>query len=80
MKDIAYEIARNCNYDGYQRELTSMIYNVFDKKTGSRVSVNEQLSEELHKPVIKKIKRRKVYARFKDNIWGADLSKMESLY
>ena len=57
-----------------------MVYNVFDKKTGWRVSVNEQLSEELNKPVIKKIKRRKVYARFKDNIWGADLSKMESLY
>ena len=57
-----------------------MVYNVFDKKTGWRVSVNEQLSEELNKPVIKKIKRRKVYARFKDNIWGADLSEMESLY
>ena len=57
-----------------------MVYNVFDKKTGWRVSVNEQLSEELKKPVIKKIKRRKVYARFKDNIWGADLSEMESLY
>ena len=57
-----------------------MVYNVFDKKTGWRVSVNEQLSEELNKPVIKKIKRRKVYARFKENIWGADLSKMKSLY
>ena len=43
------------------------------------MSVSEQLSEELHKPVIKKFKRRKVYARFKDNIWAADLSEMESL-
>ena len=43
------------------------------------ISVNEQLAEELHKPVIKKIKRRKVYARFKDNIWAADLAEMESL-
>ena len=42
------------------------------------VSVNE-LAEELHKPVIKKFKRRKVYARFKDNIWAADLAEMESL-
>ena len=42
-------------------------------------SVNEQLTEELHKPVIKKFKRRKVYARFKDNIWAADLAEMESL-
>ena len=39
-------------------------------------SVNEQLAEELHKPVIKKFKRRKVYAKFKDNVWGADLAEM----
>ena len=44
-----------------QRALTNMVYKIFDKKTGSGVSVNEQLAEELHKPVIKKIKRRKVY-------------------
>ena len=43
------------------------------------MSVSEQLSEELHKPVIKKFKRRKVYTRFKDNIWAADLSEVESL-
>ena len=55
------------------------------KKTGSGViatsnagiSVNEQLAEELHKPVIKKFKRRKVYAIFQDNIWVADLAEME---
>ena len=43
------------------------------------MSVSEQLSEELHKPVIKKFKRRKVYARFKDDIWAADLTEMKSL-
>ena len=31
-------------------------------------SVNGELSQESHKPVIKKFKKRKVYARFKDNI------------
>ena len=41
------------------------------------MSVNEQLAEELHKPVTKKIKRRKVYTRFKDNIWAAYLAEME---
>ena len=45
-----------------------MVYNFFDKKTGSGMSVNEELAKELHKPVIKNIKRRKVYARFKDNV------------
>ena len=56
-----------------------MIYKFFDKKTGSRVSKNEQLAEELHKPVIEKFQRRKVYQRFKDNIWAADLAEMGSL-
>ena len=64
-----------------------MVYKFFDKKTRSGViatskvgvSVNEQIAEELHKPVIKKFKRRKVYARFKDNIWAVDLAEMESL-
>ena len=32
------------------------------------MSVNEPLAEELYKPLIKKFKRRKVYARFKDNM------------
>ena len=65
LKDKAYEIARNRNYDGYQRALPSMVYKFFDKKTGLRMSVNKQLAEEL--------------ARFKDNIWPADLAEMESL-
>ena len=68
LKDRADEIARNRNYDGYQRALASMAYKFSDKKTGSRISVNEQIAEELHKPVIKRSKRRKVYARFNDNI------------
>ena len=52
MKDRAYEIARNHIYDGYQRALASMVYKCFDKKTASRISVNEQLADELHKPVM----------------------------
>ena len=78
-KDRAYEIAKNRVYDGYQRALASMVYKFVDKKTGSGISVNKQLVEELHKPVIKHFKRRKVYARFKDNIWAADLVEMGSL-
>ena len=40
LKDKADNIARNRKYDGYQRVLASMVYKFFDKKTGSRVSVN----------------------------------------
>ena len=36
-----------------------------------------QLAEELHKPIIRKFKKRKVYSGFKDNIWGADLADMQ---
>ena len=41
--------------------------------------VKKNLAEELHKPVIKKVNKRKVYSQFKDNIWGADLVDMQSL-
>ena len=35
-QDKAYEIARNCGYDGHQRALACMVYRFFDKKTGLR--------------------------------------------
>ena len=31
----------------------------------------------MHKPVIRKFKKRKVYSGFKGNIWGADLADMQ---
>ena len=40
---------------------------------------NKTLAEELHKPVIKKFNKRKVYSQFRDNIWGVDLADMQSL-
>ena len=33
----------------------------------------------MHKPVIKKFEKRKVYSSFKDNIWGVDLVDMQLL-
>ena len=44
-----------------------------------RTENNNILAEELHKPVIKKFNKRKVYSQFRDNIWGADLADMQSL-
>ena len=79
MKDRAYEFAINPKYDGYQKRLAYMVYKLFDKITGSVANVNEELAQELHKPMIKKFKRRKVYVRFKDNTWAADLAEMGSL-
>ena len=75
LRDKAYAIASNPQYDGYQRGLASMVYKVFDKKTvGSGVNENIELANELHKPIIRKFNKRKVYSSFKDNIWGADLA------
>ena len=77
LKDRVYKIARNRKYD--ESVLASMFHHLFDKKTGLGVSVDEQLAKELHKAVIKKFKRRRVYARFRYNIWAADLVEMGSL-
>ena len=40
---------------------------------------NKILAEELHKPVIKKFNKRKVYSQSRDNIWGVDLADTQSL-
>ena len=40
---------------------------------------NYQLAEELHKPIIRKFKKIKVYSSFRDNIWGVNLAGMQSL-
>ena len=64
LRDKAFNIAKDPKYDGYQRRLASMVYKFFDKS----MSQNEQLAEDLHKPIIRKFKKRKVYATFKGNI------------
>ena len=81
MKDIISSLGYdgNCHYDGYQRALAIMVYKFLDKKTALGISVNEQLAEEWHKPVTKKFERRKDCVKFKDNIWAADLTEIESL-
>ena len=65
-----------------------MVYTFFDKKSaGSGAKYvntkitpqNQQLAEELHKPIIRKFEKRKVQAAFKDNVWGADLADMQLL-
>ena len=80
--DKAFNIAKNTKYNGYQSELDSIVYKYFDKKSkGSGVTIevkhNEQLAKELHKPIIRNLKKRKVYSGFRDNIWGASLADMQ---
>ena len=59
LRDNAFDIAKIPKYVGYQRGPASMVYTFFDKKTSSSVANNEikqnqQLAEELHKPMIRK--------------------------
>ena len=82
LKDKVYNIASNPEYDGYQGSLVSMVYKFFDRKSMRNGFVKDSsltLADELHKPVIKKFNKRKVYSQFKDNIWGVDLADMQSL-
>ena len=60
-------------------EKSTSLTDKFAKGSGinNEIKQNEQLAEELHKPIIKKIKKRTVYSSFKDNIWGADLADMQ---
>ena len=90
LKNKAFNIAKYTKYDGYQRGLTSMVYRFFDKKTKDSgvttlanksaiksIPQNEQLADELHKPIIRKFRKRKIYSAFKDNIWAADLADIQ---
>ena len=91
MRNKAFKIANDQKYDGYQRGLASMVYKFFDKKSqgsgrplssASQVANNKeniQLADELHKPIISRFKKRKVYSSFRDNIWSADLPDIQLL-
>ena len=70
LRDKTFKIASDPKYDGYQRGLASVVYKFFDKKSSGSGIVNErnyQLANELHKPIIRKFKKRKIYSSFRDN-------------
>ena len=59
-----------------------MIYKFFDKNSGGScvgAEPNYQLANELHRQIIRKIKRWKVYSSFRDDIWVVDIADMLSL-
>ena len=68
-----------------------MVYKFWDEKSSgssrllssaSQIANNKEnirLANELHKPIIRKFKKRKVYSSYRDNIWSADLADMQLL-
>ena len=73
----AFSFAEKPNFDGYQRRFASMVFRFFDKKNADTSSgaikkdniENQQLPEELRKPIIRKFKSI-VYSSARDNIWS----------
>ena len=70
-RDKAFNIAKKPKYDRYQRVITFMVHKCFYKTAAGGAVKNENLlnqdfAKELHKPIIKKLKNRKV-----NNILGA---------
>ena len=62
LRDKIFNIAKNSKYDGYQKGLASLVSKFFNKKckvSGVNIEVkhNEQLAEELQKPIIEVLKK-----------------------
>ena len=59
-----------------------MVYKLFYKKISgeaieNKIISNTELAEELHKPIIWRLEKRKVHSSFIDNIWGLDLADIQ---
>ena len=56
LKDKAFEIANNPKYDSYLRGLASIVYKFFDKSLKVLgMMPNQELANELHIPIIRKL-------------------------
>ena len=64
LRDKAFNIAKSPKYDEYKRGLASMVYKCFDKRTSGgaiKSMENQQLANDLYKPIIRIFKKRKVH-------------------
>ena len=86
LRNKALNIAKNPKYDRYQTGVAAMAYKFFDKKSaGIGVNMhanksafnNGKLAEELHKQIIRNLKKEQFALDLWDNIWGADLADMQ---
>ena len=82
LKNKTFEIASDPKCDGYQRGLASMVHKFFDKKSsGSGVATipNYLFANELHRQIIRRFNRRKVYSSFRDKISDVGLADTQTL-
>ena len=71
----AFNITKNLKYDEYQRGLALMVHKSFDKKPSttevkSENMLNQELAEELHKPIKINFEKQKVHSYFIVKTWG----------
>ena len=80
LRDITFDVAKNTNYDEYQRGIALMLYKFFDKLPATLkekginsyvVFDNQRLAKELHKPIIRNFKKCIGYFPFMDSNMGA---------
>ena len=84
LKDKAFEIANDAKHSGYERSLAAMAYKIFDKKSKgvgikNKIKENQQLANELHKPISSKFEKSKVHGLYEDNAFSADLADVQLL-
>ena len=82
LRDKAFKITSDPNMMDIKEDQHQWFTSFFDKKSsGSGVAAesNYQLKNEFHRQITRKFQRRKFYLSFRDNIWGVDLTDMQSL-
>ena len=80
LRDKAFRIESVPKYNGYQRWLALMVYELVDKKSTGVADIESIINLQTNFiEIIRKFKKRKVYLWFRDNIWGVYLADTQSL-
>ena len=80
LPDKAFDIAKNPESAEYQRGVASIVYKSFNNKSAggginNEIMSSQQFADELHKAIIRKLTKTKVYPPFKDNMTYVDICK-----
>ena len=79
LASIVYKFFDEKSTGSGRRSLNSSTLYRLLSSSNNEIKQNIQLADELHKPIIRKFEKRKVYSSFRDNIWSADLANMQLL-
>ena len=82
LRDKGFDIGKHSENNAYQHGIALLVYKFFDKTTSGvtikkEIMQNQQLVEELHKPIIGAFEKRKAHSSFINNIWSANRADMQ---